>query len=57
MNGGSEWTHMCQDVAVLLMGREKYNNLKKGMMDVVFIKPHFVAFSSIDSEGRQDRGQ
>lgn len=25
------------------MGREKYNNLKKGMIDVVFIKPHYVA--------------
>lgn len=37
-NGGRELTHMWQDRAVLLMGREKYNNLKKGMIDtdVVF---------------------
>lgn len=29
VNGGRELTHMWQDQAVLLMGREKYNNLKK----------------------------
>lgn len=29
VNGGRELTHMWQDRAVLLMGREKYNNLKK----------------------------
>lgn len=28
-NGGRELTHMWQDRAVLLMGKEKYNNLKK----------------------------
>lgn len=29
VNGGRELTHMWQDRAVLLMGREKYNNLKR----------------------------
>lgn len=44
-----ESTHMWQDQAVLLMGREKYNNLKKRMKDVVFIllDPHRVPMSSI----------
>lgn len=47
VNEGGELTHMWQDRAVLLMGREKYNNLKKGWWMWFLLKPHRVAFSSI----------